>query len=403
MSCFFASLRNTISLSRIASLSIPLISFSVLASSTPASDVDFTSIQREQSLFLLTSNIPALVLCCYKAMHFFAKFRSAKVGSDVVTSRRTELPKLEPYKHIPTHAARDARSQVPPGSREWDHGAIAEHNKRRRQVPETCAPASKANDRSVANNWPVGQRDIPYVSKEKLPRVSQRPTKALTELNKISVQRKSKASRRAAHVETDADLTYHLDLLPSPLARCMPLSASGPDLPSVTLPTRISLPLLEGCKDTCAESYAVEVPEFDTSGPTSRLNSSSGSTASTRTKSFVSSTSSQEPLEPTPPRSRARDSLAYTVTQDTRFHRPNSKPAKRMRAATHDLTGLEQVMASPDSFQPQRAPPVIACPIMPTAGFDFGTERPYSATRLRPWLVNKKLSTIQYTNRLSAA
>ena len=340
-------------------------------------------------------------------MQFFAKFRFQKEGLNVIPSGSTETPKLEPYKHIPTHAARDARSQVPPGSREWDRGAIAEHNKRRRQIPETCGTVLKNNTGAVVDDWSVGQRDIPYVSKDKLPPVSQRPTRALTELNKISMQRKSKASKRAAHIETNADLSYHLGSLPSPLSRSMPIDTSGPNLPPVPLPMRTIPPLIEVRKHMGAGSYAVEDAELDTSGSASRSNSSSGSTASARTKSTVSSISSQEPLEPAPPLSRARDSLACKLTQDTRFHRLNSNPARRLRAAAHDLTGIEQAMASPESFQPHRAPPLIArsdsaYPAMPMAGFDFGTERPYSPARLRPWLVNNKINTSQYTSRVSA-
>jgi hypothetical protein len=340
-------------------------------------------------------------------MHFFAKFRSAKEGLNVVPSGSTETPKLEPYKHIPTHAACDAQSQVPPGSREWDRGAIAEHNKRRRQITETCSPVLITNTGPGVDNWRVGQRDIPYVSKDRLPPVSQRPTKALIELNKINMQRKSKASKRAAHIETNADSSYHLRSLPSPLARCMPSSASGAEPPPIPPPMRTIPPLIEVRKDMGAGSYAVEDAKLDTSESASRSNSSSGSTASARTKSTVSSTSSQEPLEPAPPLSRARDSLACKITQDTRFHRPSSNPARRLRAAPHDLTGIEQAMASPESFQPQRAPPVIsrsdsAYPAMPMAGFDFGTERPYSPARLRPWLVNNKPNTFQYTSRVSA-
>jgi hypothetical protein len=117
-----------------------------------------------------------------------------------------------------------------------------------------------------------------------------------------------------------------------------------------------------------------------------------------------SSATSHEPLDPPPSRSRARDSISHQLTQDERFHNPNSGPRRgqRLRAAPHDMTGIEQAMSTPGSFQPRRAPPAIvrndsAYPALPMAGFDFGAvaERPYSPDRLRPWLTSNNHNAVQ--------
>ena len=118
----------------------------------------------------------------------------------------------------------------------------------------------------------------------------------------------------------------------------------------------------------------------------------------------TSSATSHEPLNPPPSRSRARDSISHLLTQDARFHNPNSGPRRgqRLRAAPHDMTGIEQAMSIPGSFRPRRAPPAIvrndsAYPALSMAGFDFGAvaERPYSPDRLRPWLTSNKHNVVQ--------
>lgn len=346
-------------------------------------------------------------------MPFFGRFRSARESPNGVPSDSAIAnPKPEPYRHIPVHAARDARSQVPPSARESDREAIAEHHKRRSQMPHTHDRVLWVNTGAVVDDWYVGQRDVPYVNREKPPTTSARPTTALKELHNINAQRRTRASRRAAHIEPTAEVSYHLGLLPSPLAQSMSLTANGPDPPSIPLPIRTRPPMPEFDNDVrrrynSRERVTEKISAVNASGVATRSNSSSGSSTSTTIKSRVSSTSSQEPLHPPPSGTRARDSLSRKIVQDSRFHKPKSSSGRRLRAAAHDSTGLEQAMASPESFRPQRAPPVIlrndsAYPALPMAGFDFGTERPYSPERLRPWLVNNKHNAFQSTSRMTS-
>jgi hypothetical protein len=269
----------------------------------------------------------------------------------------------------------------------------------------------RINTGAVVNDRSVGRRDVPYVSKEMPPLIYKRPTTTLEELNSINARRKARASRRAAHVEPTADISYHLRPLPSPLEQPMSSTANGLNLPSIALPIRIRPPLSKSLSDlgsgSCNKSGARQGNTVEISDEATRSSSSCSSTISTITKSTASSTSSQEPLDPGPPRNRARDSLSHTIIQDSRFHKPNSKPSRRRRAAAHDSTGIEQAMASPESFRPQRAPPAIfrndsAYPTLPMAGFDFGTERPYSPERLRPWLINGKRNAFQCMGRVSS-
>lgn len=345
-------------------------------------------------------------------MPFFTRFRSATGGmSDGTSGSAKAAPKPEAYKHIPTHAARDARSQVPPLAREKDRDAIAEHHKRRSQMPEIPNSVLRLNTGAEVNGRPVGRRDVPYMSKEMPSMIYKRPTTTLEELKSINAQRKTRASRRAAHVEPTADISYHLKMLPSPQDQSISSTTNVLDRPSIPLPIRTHPPLNKFINDlgcgSCDESDAMQGNTVEISDMPTRSNSSCGSTVSATTKSTASSTGSQEPLDPGPPRNRARDSLSHTIIQDARFNKPNSRTRRRLRAAAHDSTGIEQAMASPESFRPQRAPPAIvrndsAYPTLPMAGFDFGTERPYSPERLRPWLVNGKKNAFQCTSRVSS-
>lgn len=338
-------------------------------------------------------------------MPFFARFKSTsnKSMADVADIEEAK-PEPQPYKHIPMHAARDARSQVPPGTRKSDRKAIAEHHKRRSQMPDAHTPVIRLSMGVIGGDWAVGQRDVPYVSKQPPP--SKRPTTSLKDLKSINTQQKKRAARRAAYVEPTADIIYHLGLLPSPLAQTIPTIAGSLDHPSIPLPIRTHPPLAE-YDPSQAKLHASQdsVPEI--SDVASRSSSSCGSNLSRHPKSTTSSRSSEEPLYPAPIRNRARDSLSFTIAQDSRFHKPTNHPTRRLRAAAHDSTGIEQAMASPESFRPQRAPPVIvrndsAYPILPIAGFDFGTERPYSPERLRPWLSKDRNNVSQYTSMVSA-
>jgi len=169
-------------------------------------------------------------------------------------------------------------------------------------------------------------------------------------------------------------------------------------MPSIPLPTRVRPPLPWVGKDVKRSYHGRDHRyENDTvaAGPrlTTRSNSSSSSSASTSSKSRVSSTSSPEPLESPPARSRAQDSMSSKTTQDSRLYNLMSSGEKRLKAASHDLTGIEQAMASSETFRPHRPTPVIpqndsVYPALPMAGFTLGTERPYSPHRLRPWLTN---------------
>lgn len=344
-------------------------------------------------------------------MPFFAKFKSTTQGlSNGPEESGNTKPKPDLYKHIPMHAARDARCQVPPGTRKSDQRAIAEHHKRRSQMQDIYTPAVRLDTRLVDDDWSVGQREVPFVSKQ--PPTSMRPTASLKELNNINTQRKMRASRRAAHIEPTADVSYHLGLLPSPLTCSTSSTAAGLSPPSIPLPNRRHPPLAEHDRSISSGSsldqrHAGQDIVAEISDGASRSNSSCGSTQSTIIKSTASTRSSREHLNPAPPRNRARDSLFQTIAQDSRFHKPNSGPRRRLRAAAHDSTGIEQAMASPESFRPHRAPPVIvrndsAYPVLSNIGFDFGTERPYSPERLRPWLLNSKESAVHYTSMVSA-
>jgi hypothetical protein len=343
-------------------------------------------------------------------MPFFARFKSPLHRSmgDVADGGDT-TPKQEPYKHIPMHAARDARSQVPPGTRKRDRQAIAEHHKRRSQMPDINTPVVRLNMGLVVDEWSVGQRDVPYVSKQ--PPISKRPTANLKELKCINTQQKKRAARRAAYVEPTADVTYHLGLLPSPLTQNMPTTTGSLDPPTIPLPTRRHPPLSELCNTIRSrhreQSFVKQGSTTEVSDVASRSSSSCGSNLSIHPKSTASSRSSEEPLYPAPTRNRARDSLSFTIAQDSQFHKPTNDPIRRLRAAAHDSTGIEQAMASPESFQPQRAPPVIvrndsAYPVLPIASFDFGTERPYTPERLRPWLSKDRNNVSQCTSMVSA-
>jgi hypothetical protein len=157
-------------------------------------------------------------------MPFFLRSWSVKKTTESQASVRPSNPK--PYKHIPIHAARDARTQVPPGAREAHRQAITGHHKRRSQIPQQDIPilrvqhlpALTVDTGGETKNSPVSHRYVPYVGKEKPIQVSQRPTAALMELNQLSARQKTRASRRAAHIEPTAEVTYHLGLLPSPLS-----------------------------------------------------------------------------------------------------------------------------------------------------------------------------------------
>ena len=332
-------------------------------------------------------------------MPFFIRFRSTKGGADGASNNTNGKPKLEPYKHVLTHAAHDARSQVPPSAREKDREAIAGQHKRRSQLAQQFNPVLRVGPVDDSKKWPVSHRDVPYVGKEKTPRAP-RPAGTLTELSQLQAQRKTRASRRAAHIEPTAEVTYHLGLLPSPLV---------PAPPVIDLPKRRHPPL---SPHSISNSTPLEVQDRDYSQPTTMAKNIQISRDSVAQRTFMgrkSSTSSGESLSIPPPRGNARDSLSLKIAQDPRFHSPNSgfKKKQRLRAAPHDKTGLEDAMANPESFQPKRMAPSIirndsAYPSLPMAEFNFGTERPYSPERLRPWLTNTKHNAFQYMTTVNA-
>jgi hypothetical protein len=156
-------------------------------------------------------------------MPFFLRSWSDKKTTQSQASVGPSNPK--PYKHIPIHAARDARSQMPPGAREADRQAITDHHKRTSQIPQQNIPilrvqqlpALTVDTGGETKNPRISHGDVRYVGKEKPLQLSQRPTAALMELNQLSARQKTRASRRAAHIEPTVEVTYHLGLLPSPL------------------------------------------------------------------------------------------------------------------------------------------------------------------------------------------
>lgn len=373
-------------------------------------------------------------------MPFFLRSLSNKRAAENEVKASNVQSKSEPYKHIPVHAARDALSQMPPSAREADRQAITDHHKRRSQMPQHDSPILSVQQHlpslmidtdSDRKNLSANQRDVPYIGKGKPPHTSRRPIATLRELNHLSAQQKIRASRRAAHIEPTAEVIYHLGLLPSPLSyppasfssQESPLgpirissSEQAADVEEIALPVRKHPPLLVNQMQAGSDS---PTPSTSLASCMSSLPSSSQIEVAIAVKASNRSyfderpvrwgppASSQEPLNPPPVRSRARDSISRMSTEDPRFHKPKSgsKRAQRLRAAPHDTTGIEQAMSAPNSFQPRRAPPLIkrngsADPVMPIPGFDFGAtaERPYSPDRLRPWLANSKHNAFQHLN-----